>query len=114
MGTAFSAIGIANGEELFPGYLINIKKVLINGQEYKLHGRNYTSSDDGLCTRSNLYNEWVPSVPEDARTTGGGTTGCSPTILEKECGDVETIEITFDYLPGEQGISVNDANSKNN
>ena len=112
-GTAFSAIGIANGEELFPGYIINIKKVLINGKEYKLHGRNYTSSDDGLCTRSNLYNEWVPSVPEDARTMGGGTTGCSPTILEKECGAVETIEITFDYLPGEQGISTNDANSKN-
>jgi len=113
VGTAFSAIGIANGEELFPGYIINIKKILINGAEYKMHGRNYTSSDDGLCTRSNLYNEWVPSVPEEARTMGGGTTGCSPTVLEKECGDVQTIEITFDYLPGEQGISENDANSKN-
>ena len=29
VGTAFSAIGIANGEELFPGYIINIKKILI-------------------------------------------------------------------------------------
>lgn len=114
ISTAFSAIGIANGEELFPGYVINIKEVLINGEPYKLHGRNYTSSDDGLCTRSNLYNEWVPAVPEDARTMGGGTTGCSPTILDqKTLGDVYTIEITFDYLPGAEGISTNDANSKN-
>ena len=113
IGTAFSAIGIANGEELFPGYIITIKKILINGEEYKMHGRNYTSSDDGLCTRSNLYNEWVPSVPAEARTIGGGTTGCSPTVIEKECGDIQTIEITFDYTPGEAGISTNDANSKN-
>ena len=113
IGTAFSAIGIANGEELFPGYVIDIKKILINGNEYKMNGRNYTSSDDGLCTRSNLYNEWVPSVPDDARTRGGGTAGCSPTVLEKECGDVETIEITFEYVPGAAGISENDANSKN-
>ncbi len=113
VGTAFSAIGIANGEELFPGYVIDIKQVLINGQEYKLNGRNYTSSDDGLCTRSNLYNEWVPKVPDDARTRGGGTAGCSPTVLEKECGDVQTIEITFEYVPGAAGISTNDANSKN-
>jgi len=113
IGTAFSAIGIANGEELFPGYVIDIKKILINGNEYTMKGRNYTSSDDGLCTRSNLYNEWVPSVPDDARTRGGGTMGCTPTVLEKECGDVETIEITFEYLPGAAGVSTNDANSKN-
>ena len=77
-----------------------------------MNGRNYTSSDDGLCTRSNLYNEWVPAVPDDARTRGGGTTGCTPTVLEKECGEIQTIEITFDYVPGAAGISANDANTK--
>ena len=112
IGTAFSAIGIANAEELFPGYVIDIKQILINGEEYKMNGRNYTSSDDGLCTRSNLYNEWVPAVPDDARTRGGGTTGCTPTVLEKECGEIQTIEITFDYVPGAAGISANDANTK--
>ena len=112
--TAFSAIGISNAEVLFPGYVITIKKVLINGEEYKLHGRNYTSSDDGLCTRSNLYNEWVSEAPDDARTNGGGTMGCSPRVFDqKDLGDIETLEITFDYTPGEQGISKNDANSKN-
>lgn len=114
ISTAFSAIGIANAEELFPGYVINIKEVLINGEHYKLHGRNYTSSDDGLCTRSNLYNEWVPAIPDDARTVGGGTQGCSPTVFHQDdLGEIKTLEITFDYMPGEEGISTNDANSKN-
>ena len=112
--TAFSAIGISNAEVLFPGYVITIKKVLINGEEYKLHGRNYTSSDDGLCTRTNLYNEWVAEAPDDARTNGGGTMGCSPRVFDqKDLGDIETLEITFDYMPGEQGVSPNDENSKN-
>ena len=112
--TAFSAIGIANAEELFPGYVINIKEILVNGEPYKMAGRNYTSSDDDLCTRSNLYNEWVGSVPDDARTVGGGTTGCTPCVIDNQnIGDIYTIEITFDYLPGSEGISTNDANSKN-
>ena len=88
--------------------------MLINGEEYKLHGRNYTSSDDGLCTRTNLYNEWVAEAPDDARTNGGGTMGCSPRVFDqKDLGDIETLEITFDYMPGEQGVSPNDENSKN-
>ena len=116
VSTAFSAIGIANGEELFPGYVITIKQVLINGEEYELHGRNYTSSDDQLCTRSNLYNEWVNDLPEDARTAGGGLMGASPCVLgqkDEQLQDIETIEITFSYTPGEEGISTHDANSKN-
>lgn len=112
--SAFSAIGISNGEVLFPGYIIVIKEILINGESYKIRGRNYTSSDDGLCTRSNLYNAWVKEVPSEARTQGGGTTGCSPTLIDvSTLGNVSTVEITFEYLPGEQGISTNDANSKN-
>lgn len=112
--TAFSAIGIANAEELFPGYVINIKEILINGEPYKMNGRNYTASDDGLCTRSNLYNEWVGSLPDDARTAGGGLTGCTPSVIDNQTvGYIDTIEITFDYLPGAEGISTNDANSKN-
>ena len=114
ISTAFSAIGIANGEALFPGYIITIKSVLINGEEYKLHGKNYTSSDDGLCTRTNLYNEWVNDIPDDARTAAGGMNGCTPCVFDQgDLGDIETLEITFDFTPGEEGISTNDANSKN-
>lgn len=97
----FSAIGIANGEVLFPGYCIEIKEVLINGEPYELTGRPYTSSDDEICTRVNLYNEWVSAVPEDARTAAGNAMYVSPCVIDAATlGNVETIEITFDYVPG--------------
>lgn len=98
----FSAIGIAYGEILFPEYCINITEVLINGEPYKLVARPYTSSDDKLCTRTNLYNGWVSALPDDARSYVGGLTGCSPCVVDPasaEIGNVRTIEITFYYGP---------------
>lgn len=76
---AFAAIGISNGEALYPNYLVNIKEVRINGEIYRLKGRAYTTSDDGVCTRVNLYNEWVTSVPKTARLPGGNLAGATPT-----------------------------------
>ena len=35
---AFAAIGISNGEALYPNYLVNIKEVRINGEIYRLKG----------------------------------------------------------------------------
>lgn len=97
----FSAVAVGNGELLYPGYIMHITEVKINGEPYKLTGRPYTSSDDQKCTRVNLYNEWVSALPEDIRVMGGGTTGCSPCLLDAATlGNVETIEVTFDYKPG--------------
>ncbi|MBQ7359393.1 MAG: glycoside hydrolase family 5 protein [Lachnospiraceae bacterium] len=98
----FSAIGISNGEVLYPGYIINIKEIKINGEPYKMvGGRPYTSSDDKVCTRSNLYNAWVTAVPDDARVQGGNINYCTPCVLDAETlGMVKTIEVTFEYLPG--------------
>lgn len=99
----FSAIAIANGETLYPGCIINIKEVLINGEKYTLQGRPYTSSDDGICTRVNLYNDWVSAVPDDARVMGGGRTGVTPNLLDAETlGNVETIEVTFELVTKEE------------
>lgn len=99
--TVFAAIGIANGEILYPGYCIEIKEVLINGEEYKLTGRPYTSSDDAKCTRVNLYNEWVSAVPDSARTASGNVMYVTPCVIDAaSLGNVETIQITFNYVPG--------------
>ena len=99
--TAFSAVGIANGELLYPGYCIEIKEVLINGEPYKLTGRPYTASDDKKCTRVNLYNEWVSAAPDDARTAVGNAMYVSPCVLDAATlGNVKTIEVTFEYVPG--------------
>ncbi len=103
--TAFSAVGISNGEQLFPGYCINITEIRINGEPVKLKGRNYTCSDDGKCTRSNLFNEWVDMKgvnKTNARVMYGDLTGISATILnrELECMNrIETLEVTFKYGP---------------
>lgn len=99
---AFAAIGISNGEALYPNYLVNIKEVRINGEIYRLKGRAYTTSDDGVCTRVNLYNEWVTSVPKTARLPGGNLAGATPTPINRNDAvipEIKTIEIDFEYVP---------------
>lgn len=99
---AFAAIGITNGEALYPNYLVNIKEVRINGEIYRLKGRAYTTSDDGVCTRVNLYNEWVTSVPKTARLPGGNLAGATPTPINRNdavIAEIKTIEIDFEYVP---------------
>ena len=103
--TAFSAVGISNGEQLYPGYSIFITEIRINGEPVKLKGRNYTCSDDGKCTRSNLFNEWVDmkSVTKaTARVMHGDLTGISATILDRtlpSMSHIETLEVDFRYGP---------------
>ena len=102
--TAFSAVGISNGEDKFPGYCILITDLKVNGVSMKLKGRNYTCSDDGHCTRTNLYNEWVDmkNARDGARVMMGDLTGISATILDQgaeEMQQIRTLEVTFRYGP---------------
>lgn len=104
--TAFSAIGLYNGEILYPGYCMEIKEVLINGEPYELAGKYYTCSDDGKCTRINLYNGYIPDIAgeaerEEARRADGDLTDITPClfdITDETLKHIETLEITFDYV----------------
>lgn len=99
---AFAAIGIANGEILYPGYVIDIKEVKINGEKYILKGRPYTCSDNGVTTRVNLYNEWITKIPMDQIRMHGGTGGATATPINRNdapIAQIESIYITFDYGP---------------
>lgn len=99
---AFSAIGISNGETLHPGWCVHIVECLINGEPYTLKGRPYTTSDNGICTRVNLFNEWVTKVPDTARVLYGPPVGASAQILNRNdpaLSQIETISITFKYAP---------------
>ncbi len=101
-GTAFSALAVMNGEILFPGYIIDIQEVKINGEPYTLAARPYTTSDNQITTRVNLFNEWVTKLPDEARTMDGDLTDCSPSILNRNDACISTmytIEITFYYGP---------------
>lgn len=98
-GFSFSAIGVANGEILYPGYFIDIKEILINGEAYTLTGEPYTTADDQICTRVNLYNQWVTAVPDDARSIDGTPADASSMIIDPAgLSQIKTIEITFEYV----------------
>ena len=102
--TAFCAVGISNGEQQYPGYCIMITELKINGEAVQMKGRNYTCSDDGRCTRTNLYNEWVDmkTARSGARVLFGDLTGISATLLDRETElmqRIRTMEVTFRYEP---------------
>jgi len=100
-GIAFSALGIINGEILFPGYYVEIIEVLINGEPVEVYGTPYTTSDNDRTTRVNLYNGWVDSVPAEARVYGGDLSHATPTPFTPHIfAHMETLEITFEFIPG--------------
>ena len=86
---AFAAVQVVNGMTLFPDMDITIDSVKFDGVEATLNGTPYTSSDDDVTTRVNLYNEWVTEVPE------GLAADATPTALDKAVGSWETMEVTF-------------------
>ena len=100
---AFSAIGISNGEKLFPGYIMTIKEVKVNGVPYANTKPSYTASDDKICTRTNIYNEWVKTPPVEARVaTGANKDKATASIVDnndKFFDNMKTLTITFDYGP---------------
>lgn len=96
-GVAFAALGISNGETLFPGYAITIDSFRVNGEEKEI-GKGYTSSDDDKCTRMNLYNGWVHKVPDNARTADGSLEDVSAQIWEAGKNErIMSIEISFTF-----------------
>jgi len=100
-GIAFSALAIMNGEIIFPGYYIVITELLINGVQAEYVGLPYTTNDNPVTTRVNLYNEWVRAVPPEARVhpSTGSIADASPVFMEKYIlTQIETISITFDYI----------------
>lgn len=111
LGLAFAAPIIAKGNENFPGYFIQIDSIVINGEEIEFT-KGYTSSDDNVEMRSNIYNEWVSDLPEDARTPDGNIDDASAIIIDKELfAEVETIFVNFTLLDadGNNGTAVAEA-----
>ncbi len=92
---AFAALQVVNGEALFPGMVITIDSVEIDGNAVTLNGTPYTSSDEGITTRVNLYNEWATTIPDDARTVDGLAADATPTAMDKAIGAWTTMTVNF-------------------
>lgn len=99
-GLAFTAVGIKTGEKTFAGYFIDITDIKVNGESIDF-GIGYTSSDDGITTRENIYNEWVESLPKDARRADGTLENASPMMVSKDAfASVSSVEVSFDFIYG--------------
>lgn len=97
-GVNFSALGISNGEKLFPGGVVTIDSFKVDGEEYPLDGKWYTATDDGKCTRVNLYNQWVSKVPDDVRTVDGNTDDLSAQVWKIGAKQrIQSVELTFTF-----------------
>ncbi len=95
-GLTFAALAIADCELIYPGSVIKISGIYADGQKLALAGQPYTSSDDGICTRVNLYNQWVTNVPNDARTASGFKEGCTASLINPtDIVNVKNITIEF-------------------
>lgn len=93
---AFAALQVVDGETLFPGMIITIDSVKFDGTEMALAGTPYTSSDEKITTRVNLFNSWVSALPEDARTIDGLAADATPVAINAaELGEWTTMEVTF-------------------
>lgn len=96
MGLAFAAPMVQGAATNFPGYILSIDSIEINGSPIEF-SKGYANDEDGNI-RSNIYNEWVGSLPEDARTIDGSLDGASATIVDLELfAEVETISVTFTF-----------------
>ncbi len=97
-GVAFAALGLKDGEKLFPGHYLKINEIRVNGEAIEVD-KGYTSSDDGVETRMNIMNEWVSDLPADARSFDGYVDDTNWIIVDKEdFAAVKSIEIDFDLM----------------
>jgi len=95
-GTAFCALGMANGEKNYPGCVLVINEIAVNGVALKLKGQPYTTSDDGKCTRVNIYNAWVPAKVSSGRTATGSLVGATPILIDNaDLEKIKTLSVTF-------------------
>ena len=104
-GFAFIAAGIATGEKTFPGYFMDITEIKVNGAAIEI-GKDFTTTDEGITTRSNIWNEWVTDLPEQARIADGNLEGATAMIATKEAlSNVTCLEVTFDFIYGEPPVA---------
>lgn len=70
-GLSFMAIRIDQGQEMYPDAVITIDSIKVDGKEIEMKAKNYTSSDDGVELRTNIYNTYVASPSQDGRSADG-------------------------------------------
>lgn len=70
-GLSFMYVNIRDGESKFPGAVITVNSVKVNGNEVGLSAKPYTSSEDGVDTRATIFNNYAIEPSKDARGAEG-------------------------------------------
>lgn len=99
---SFMALGLKRGEITYPNSYLSIREIRVDGTKVDLKEgvKEYTSSDDKIETRVNIVNEWVSSLPEDARRLDDDLEGAAPVIVDKDVfKGAKKIEIDFSMAP---------------
>lgn len=105
-GTSFAAVIVRGGASLYPNMAIDITAIRIDGEDIPLTAKGFTCIDDAYGDddlddmRSNIYNQWVTNLPEDAHDANGAVTaddGYSATIIDTAAFDKDwtTVEVDF-------------------
>ena len=98
-GCSFMSVMVKDGVTLYPNMAIEITSIRVNGEELPMTAKNYTSTDDGVEMRANIYNEWVNELPEDAHDANGPVTDnstYSAQIIDKNLIETWTsVEVDF-------------------
>lgn len=98
-GCSFMAVIVKDGNQLYPDMSIDVTSIRVNGKEIERTAHNYTTSDDDIEMRANIYNEWTDTLPEDAHDADGAVTDSesySARIIDKDkIGSWTKIEVDF-------------------
>lgn len=94
-GLTFAALAVANGEVLYPKNVILIEELTIDGKPANMIASPYTCSDDGICTRVNIINEWVSTLPADARSMQGLSNAGAVILDKNDLVGIHNITIKF-------------------
>lgn len=96
-GVSFAALAIADGEIAFPNSVIQVTSVTIDGKEVAFENY-YTASDDGKCTRVNLFNQWVSKVPTGARALGDVSNATAQPLNPDDTIGIKNLTIQFKLI----------------
>ena len=90
------AVMIPDGETMFPEAVITVNEIRVDGRTVEMSSKPYTSSDDGIETRANIFNTWVKAPSRDGRSAEGALYDA----------DGNALEICANYSP--QAVSPDD------
>lgn len=74
-GLSFACIKVLDGTTLYPNMSIAINEIRVDGTPITLAAKNYTSTDDNIEMRANIYNNYISSLPADAHNAEGPLSG---------------------------------------